>query len=92
MNFTPNSDTLESLYKETIETQLLFTSQICSKYLEIVLSKIFFSFKRFNSASFCAVGYRTASVIIALTDGELRENQFDLAQREVEESVWKETY
>lgn len=26
--------------------------------------------------------YRTASVIIALTDGELRENQFDLAQRE----------
>lgn len=44
MNFTPNSDTLESLYKETIETQLLFTSQMCSKYLEIVLSKIFFSF------------------------------------------------
>lgn len=29
-------------------------------------------------------GYRTASVIIALTDGELRENQFDLAEREVE--------
>uniref|UniRef100_A0A3Q2XVS2 Anthrax toxin receptor 1 n=1 Tax=Hippocampus comes TaxID=109280 RepID=A0A3Q2XVS2_HIPCM len=28
------------------------------------------------------VSYRTASVIIALTDGELRENQFDLAQRE----------
>ncbi|XP_068562141.1 anthrax toxin receptor 1-like isoform X3 [Cebidichthys violaceus] len=27
-------------------------------------------------------GFRTASVIIALTDGELRENQFDLAQRE----------
>ncbi|CAJ1070510.1 anthrax toxin receptor 1-like isoform X2 [Xyrichtys novacula] len=27
-------------------------------------------------------GYRTASVIIALTDGELRENQFDMAQRE----------
>ncbi|KAM9306667.1 anthrax toxin receptor 1 [Pholidichthys leucotaenia] len=27
-------------------------------------------------------GYRTASVIIALTDGELRENEFDLAQRE----------
>ncbi|XP_042251811.1 anthrax toxin receptor 1 isoform X1 [Thunnus albacares] len=27
-------------------------------------------------------GYRTASVIIGLTDGELRENQFDLAQRE----------
>ncbi|KAF7665382.1 hypothetical protein LDENG_00145110 [Lucifuga dentata] len=26
--------------------------------------------------------YRTASVIIALTDGELRENQFDLAERE----------
>ncbi|XP_075901033.1 anthrax toxin receptor 1-like [Nelusetta ayraudi] len=26
--------------------------------------------------------YRTASVIIALTDGELRESQFDLAQRE----------
>eukprot|EP00064_Thunnus_orientalis_P008994 superscaffoldBa00001110_g9017 len=28
-------------------------------------------------------GYRTASVIIGLTDGELRENQFDLAQREI---------
>lgn len=28
-------------------------------------------------------GYRAASVIIALTDGELRENQFDMAQREV---------
>uniref|UniRef100_A0A3P8SQ22 Anthrax toxin receptor 1 n=1 Tax=Amphiprion percula TaxID=161767 RepID=A0A3P8SQ22_AMPPE len=28
------------------------------------------------------LSYRTASVIIALTDGELRENQFDLAQRE----------
>uniref|UniRef100_A0A673AAK2 Anthrax toxin receptor 1 n=1 Tax=Sphaeramia orbicularis TaxID=375764 RepID=A0A673AAK2_9TELE len=27
-------------------------------------------------------GFRTASVIIALTDGELRENQFDLAERE----------
>uniref|UniRef100_A0A8C6P9P0 Anthrax toxin receptor 1 n=1 Tax=Nothobranchius furzeri TaxID=105023 RepID=A0A8C6P9P0_NOTFU len=27
-------------------------------------------------------GYRTASVVIALTDGELRENQFDWAQRE----------
>ncbi|KAM8828796.1 anthrax toxin receptor 1 [Spinachia spinachia] len=27
-------------------------------------------------------GYRTASVVIALTDGELRENQFDLAERE----------
>ncbi|XP_056146257.1 anthrax toxin receptor 1 [Lampris incognitus] len=27
-------------------------------------------------------GYRTASVIIALTDGELRENEFDLAERE----------
>ncbi|XDV54632.1 hypothetical protein PO909_022879 [Leuciscus waleckii] len=27
-------------------------------------------------------GYRTASVIIALTDGELRENEFDLAARE----------
>uniref|UniRef100_A0AAY5EBH4 Anthrax toxin receptor 1 n=1 Tax=Electrophorus electricus TaxID=8005 RepID=A0AAY5EBH4_ELEEL len=27
-------------------------------------------------------GYRAASVIIALTDGELRENQFDLAARE----------
>uniref|UniRef100_A0A673AB05 Anthrax toxin receptor 1 n=1 Tax=Sphaeramia orbicularis TaxID=375764 RepID=A0A673AB05_9TELE len=26
--------------------------------------------------------FRTASVIIALTDGELRENQFDLAERE----------
>lgn len=32
-------------------------------------------------------GYRAASVIIALTDGELRENQFDLAQREVTESA-----
>lgn len=29
------------------------------------------------------LGYRTASVIIALTDGELRENEFDLAAREV---------
>lgn len=28
-------------------------------------------------------GYRTASVIIALTDGELREDEFDLAEREV---------
>ncbi|CAL8277624.1 unnamed protein product [Merluccius merluccius] len=28
------------------------------------------------------MGYRTASVIIALTDGELRETQFDLAERE----------
>lgn len=28
-------------------------------------------------------GYRIASVIIALTDGELRETQFDLAAREV---------
>ncbi|XP_076019984.1 anthrax toxin receptor 1 [Genypterus blacodes] len=27
-------------------------------------------------------GFRTASVIIGLTDGELRENQFDLAERE----------
>lgn len=34
-------------------------------------------------------GYRTASVIIALTDGELRENQFDLAQREV---TWKQVW
>ncbi|KAK1883594.1 Anthrax toxin receptor 1 [Dissostichus eleginoides] len=32
--------------------------------------------------TFMDKGYRTASVIIALTDGELRENQFDLAQRE----------
>ena len=33
---------------------------------------------------FCSfTGYRTASVIIALTDGELRETQFDLAAREV---------
>lgn len=31
-------------------------------------------------------GYRIASVIIALTDGELRETQFDLAAREV--SYW----
>ncbi|XP_030623971.1 LOW QUALITY PROTEIN: anthrax toxin receptor 1 [Chanos chanos] len=31
-------------------------------------------------------GYRTASVIIALTDGELRENQFDLAAREASRS------
>ncbi|XP_067113981.1 anthrax toxin receptor 1 [Osmerus mordax] len=31
-------------------------------------------------------GYRTASVIIALTDGELRENQFDLAEREASRS------
>uniref|UniRef100_A0A8C7THY6 Anthrax toxin receptor 1 n=1 Tax=Oncorhynchus mykiss TaxID=8022 RepID=A0A8C7THY6_ONCMY len=33
--------------------------------------------------SFC---FRTASVIIALTDGELRENQFDLAEREASRS------
>lgn len=32
---------------------------------------------------FSLLGYRTASVIIALTDGELRENEFDLAAREV---------
>ncbi|XP_041914777.1 LOW QUALITY PROTEIN: anthrax toxin receptor 1 [Alosa sapidissima] len=31
-------------------------------------------------------GYRTASVIIALTDGELRETQFDLASREASRS------
>ncbi|XP_043107093.1 anthrax toxin receptor 1 isoform X2 [Puntigrus tetrazona] len=31
-------------------------------------------------------GYRTASVIIALTDGELRENEFDLAAREADRS------
>uniref|UniRef100_A0AAY5K801 Anthrax toxin receptor 1 n=1 Tax=Esox lucius TaxID=8010 RepID=A0AAY5K801_ESOLU len=31
-------------------------------------------------------GFRTASVIIALTDGELRENQFDLAEREASRS------
>lgn len=33
--------------------------------------------------SLSLLGYRTASVIIALTDGELRENEFDLAAREV---------
>ncbi|XP_063066840.1 anthrax toxin receptor 1 isoform X1 [Engraulis encrasicolus] len=31
-------------------------------------------------------GYRIASVIIALTDGELRETQFDLASREAQRS------
>ncbi|XP_073686061.1 anthrax toxin receptor 1 [Garra rufa] len=31
-------------------------------------------------------GYRTASVIIALTDGELRENEFDMAAREADRS------
>uniref|UniRef100_A0A671WB41 Anthrax toxin receptor 1 n=1 Tax=Sparus aurata TaxID=8175 RepID=A0A671WB41_SPAAU len=36
----------------------------------------------FMHRGFQRVSYRTASVIIALTDGELRENQFDLAQRE----------
>uniref|UniRef100_A0A8C7Y8E7 ANTXR cell adhesion molecule 1b n=1 Tax=Oryzias sinensis TaxID=183150 RepID=A0A8C7Y8E7_9TELE len=36
----------------------------------------------FMDQGFQKVSYRTASVIIALTDGELRENQFDLAQRE----------
>uniref|UniRef100_A0AAY4AQA2 Anthrax toxin receptor 1 n=1 Tax=Denticeps clupeoides TaxID=299321 RepID=A0AAY4AQA2_9TELE len=33
-----------------------------------------------------ADGYRIASVIIALTDGELRENEFDLASREADRS------
>ncbi|KAG7476344.1 hypothetical protein MATL_G00081890 [Megalops atlanticus] len=33
-----------------------------------------------------ADGYRTASVIIALTDGELHEDQFDLAEREASRS------
>ncbi|XP_023693760.1 anthrax toxin receptor 1-like [Paramormyrops kingsleyae] len=33
-----------------------------------------------------ADGYRTASVIIALTDGELREDEFDLAEREASRS------
>ena len=42
-------------------------------------------FNIFNGSFFCSLGYRAASVIIALTDGELRENQFDLAQREVKE-------
>uniref|UniRef100_A0A3P9L2R1 Anthrax toxin receptor 1 n=1 Tax=Oryzias latipes TaxID=8090 RepID=A0A3P9L2R1_ORYLA len=37
----------------------------------------------FMDQGFQKVSYRTASVIIALTDGELRENQFDLAQREL---------
>lgn len=35
----------------------------------------------------CLAGYRAASVIIALTDGELRENQFDMAQRQVTKPV-----
>uniref|UniRef100_A0A8C2FLG2 Anthrax toxin receptor 1 n=1 Tax=Cyprinus carpio TaxID=7962 RepID=A0A8C2FLG2_CYPCA len=38
-------------------------------------------FQRFHSFH-SVLGYRTASVIIALTDGELRENEFDLAARE----------
>ncbi|KAL4609273.1 anthrax toxin receptor 1-like isoform X1 [Arapaima gigas] len=33
-----------------------------------------------------ADGYRTASVIIALTDGELRDDEFDLAEREASRS------
>lgn len=40
-------------------------------------------FHNFFFLNLVLLGYRTASVIIALTDGELRENQFDLAQREV---------
>uniref|UniRef100_A0A8C9TV88 ANTXR cell adhesion molecule 1 n=1 Tax=Scleropages formosus TaxID=113540 RepID=A0A8C9TV88_SCLFO len=32
------------------------------------------------------IGYRMASVIIALTDGELREDEFDLAEREASRS------
>uniref|UniRef100_A0A3B3Q9J1 Anthrax toxin receptor 1 n=1 Tax=Paramormyrops kingsleyae TaxID=1676925 RepID=A0A3B3Q9J1_9TELE len=40
-------------------------------------------FKEFESQGYC---YRTASVIIALTDGELREDEFDLAEREASRS------
>ncbi|TNM91925.1 hypothetical protein fugu_018937 [Takifugu bimaculatus] len=41
-------------------------------------------FQRASEQIYYATGdsYRAASVIIALTDGELRENQFDMAQRE----------
>ncbi|KAK6315857.1 hypothetical protein J4Q44_G00133810 [Coregonus suidteri] len=45
-----------------------------------------FMHKGFQRASeqiyYAGDSFRTASVIIALTDGELRENQFDLAERE----------
>lgn len=34
---------------------------------------------------FLSAGYRTASVIIALTDGELHEDLFYYAEREVRE-------
>ncbi|XP_026195056.1 anthrax toxin receptor 1-like [Anabas testudineus] len=41
-------------------------------------------FQRASEQIYYATGdvYRAASVIIALTDGELRENQFDMAERE----------
>uniref|UniRef100_A0A8C2BZ70 Anthrax toxin receptor 1 n=1 Tax=Cyprinus carpio TaxID=7962 RepID=A0A8C2BZ70_CYPCA len=39
-------------------------------------------FQRASEQIYYGTGYRTASVIIALTDGELRENEFDLAARE----------
>uniref|UniRef100_A0A673WF05 Anthrax toxin receptor 1 n=1 Tax=Salmo trutta TaxID=8032 RepID=A0A673WF05_SALTR len=46
-----------------------------------------FMHKGFQRASeqiyYAGDSFRTASVIIALTDGELRENQFDLAEREL---------
>lgn len=41
----------------------------------------------YNVCVLYPAGYRAASVIIALTDGELRENQFDMAQREVRKCV-----
>ncbi|XP_042182621.1 anthrax toxin receptor 1-like isoform X2 [Oncorhynchus tshawytscha] len=49
-----------------------------------------FMHKGFQRASeqiyYAGDSFRTASVIIALTDGELRENQFDLAEREASRS------
>lgn len=42
-----------------------------------------FSAQKLVFTDFVFAGYRIASVIIALTDGELRETQFDLAEREV---------
>lgn len=47
----------------------------------ITLAKIYLHCFREQKKDLCSAG--TASVIIALTDGELNEWQFDTAQREV---------
>lgn len=43
-----------------------------------------------NGSDLCSAG--TASVIIALTDGELNEWQFDTAQREVRRDIFIHTF